>query len=154
MWCIKKQREMRCDRLRALILTLLVLHRCHCYHSPHFTEHTHSASAKPDTALSQRTQGNYLPYIISSPLLSSSTYRPSPSFPQASLLFFSRWLFFSPLHSFLECILILHSLPVKYLSQLILSLGSGFVIRHRFFSPVMPGSLNRLLKNILTSEEI
>lgn len=115
----KKQQEMRCDRLWALILTLLVLHRCHCYHSPHFTEHTHSASAKPDTALSQRTHGNYLPPPPLSPIL----YRPLhiallPLSPQASLLFFSQWqfFFFSPLLSFLECILILHSLPVKYLS--------------------------------------
>lgn len=115
----KKQQEMRCDRLWALILTLLVLHRCHCYHSPHFTEHTHSASAKPDTALSQRTHGNYLPPTPSIPYpLSSSTYRSSPSFPPgfSAFLFPVTVFFFPPLLSFLECILILHSLPVKYLS--------------------------------------
>lgn len=140
----KLQQEMRCDRLWALILTLLVLHRCQCYHSPHFTEHTHSASAKPDTALSRRTHGNYLPYIISSPLFPPLHIALLPLSPRLHCLSFSQWqFFFPPLHSFQECILILHSLPVKYLSQLILSLGSSFVIRPTFFfSTSDAGSLN------------
>lgn len=116
------------------LLSEPTLHRAHTLcisQTGYSSESTHSRQLPPPTPS--------IPYP-----LSSSTYRSSPSFPPgfSAFLFPVTVFFFFPLSSLSWSASWYYTHFLLNISQLILSLGSIFVIRNKYFCTSHAGSLN------------